>query len=124
MKLNNKYILLSFLLLCTLVVHAQVRKAPVYKNAAAPIEQRVQDLLGRMTLEEKLRQIDVWHPKADLSIAAVLQTLIKSLGDTVRNGIGFLQFNVFMSYKKYVGQFNAIQKYFMEQTRLGIPAIS
>jgi len=27
---------------------------PAYKNASLPAEQRVQDLLGRMTLQEKL----------------------------------------------------------------------
>lgn len=30
---------------------------PIYKQAKAPIEQRVQDLIGRMTLEEKAGQL-------------------------------------------------------------------
>lgn len=30
---------------------------PLYKQANAPVEERVKDLLGRMTLEEKVGQI-------------------------------------------------------------------
>ena len=32
-------------------------KRPLYKNPAAPVEARVQDLLARMTLEEKAEQL-------------------------------------------------------------------
>ena len=33
-------------------------KTPVYKDASADIEARVNDLLGRMTLEEKILQLN------------------------------------------------------------------
>src|SRR6187551_793408 len=37
---------------------------PIYKDANAPVEQRVQDLMSRMTLEEKIAQITaVWTNK-------------------------------------------------------------
>jgi beta-glucosidase len=97
---------------------------PIYKDPTASVESRIKDLLGRMTLEEKLRQIDIWHPRMDLSNPEELTKAIEALGDTVRNGIGFLQFQVRMNQSEYAARFNAIQKYFMEQTRLGIPAIS
>lgn len=103
---------------------AQVRQQPVYKDATAPTEARIKDLLSRMTLDEKLRQIDIWHPKTDVSKPAVLQQTLKALGDTLVHGIGFLQFNVRMNYVAYRPQFNAVQNYLVEQTRLGIPAIS
>jgi hypothetical protein len=35
----------------------QVRKLPPYKNAKLPVEKRVEDLLSRMTLEEKFWQL-------------------------------------------------------------------
>ena len=35
--------------------------SPIYKQAKASIESRVQDLLTRMTLEEKVRQLDMYH---------------------------------------------------------------
>jgi len=97
---------------------------PIYKNKNAPIETRIKDLLSRMTLEEKLRQIDIWHPKTDVSKPGELNKVLTALGDTIKNGIGFLQFNVLMKYVDYQPQFNAVQKYLVTQTRLGIPAIS
>ena len=42
---------------------------PVYKDARAPIDLRVRDLLGRMTLEEKVAQvIALWATKADIMV--------------------------------------------------------
>ena len=42
-------------------------KAPLYKDARAPIADRVKDLLGRMTLEEKVAQIiALWATKAEI----------------------------------------------------------
>src|SRR4030088_2300675 len=43
------------------------RNAPVYRDAAAPVEQRVEDLLARMTLEEKIAQITTaWNRKQEI----------------------------------------------------------
>ena len=121
--MKNFMLLLAFLMVCAML-QAQVSPKPIYKDPAAPIELRIKDLLARMTLEDKCRQIDIWHPKMDLSQPAELKNAITALGDTVKNGIGFLQFNVRMNDAAYMARFNAIQKYFVEQTRLGIPAIS
>ena len=120
MKKITYYFIFSFLIAGAFSCSRQ----PVYKDPSAPLESRVKDLLGRMTLEEKLRQIDIWHPKMDLSKPEELTKAIEALGDTVSNGIGFLQFQVRMNQADYAARFNAIQKYFVEQTRLGIPAIS
>ncbi|GAB2816260.1 glycoside hydrolase family 3 N-terminal domain-containing protein [Ferruginibacter profundus] len=107
---------------CT--VAAQKRATPIYKNPKASIALRIKDLLGRMTIEDKCRQLDVWHPTINLSIPDTLQKAIAALGDTIKNGMGFLQFEVEMPVADYAERFNAIQKYFVEKTRLGIPAIS
>lgn len=123
MKHIFSIIFLSILLACR-ILQAQTTPKPVYKDPTAPIESRITDLLGRMSLEDKCRQIDVWHPKMDLSKPGVLKKAITDLGDTVKNGVGFLQFKVQMNQTEYTARFNAIQKYFVEQTRLGIPAIS
>ena len=118
---------------CTIIIscicfvgflHAQKMTKPIYKNGKANIEIRIKDLLSRMSLEDKCRQIDIWHPKSDLSIPKNLEQAINQLGDTVKNGIGFLQFKVEMNREDYVKQFNAVQQYLVNHTRLGIPAIS
>ena len=112
------------LLISSEILLAQASEKPVYKDAAVATEVRIKDLLSRMTLQEKLRQIDIWHPKQDVSKPADLKKILTALGDTIINGIGFLQFNVRMNYAAYQPQFNAVQKYLVTQTRLGIPAIS
>ena len=120
-----KYFFLIFsLLILTGVSEAQTNTKPVYKDSAVPIELRIKDLLGRMTLEDKCRQLDIWHPASDLSKPEELKKALTALKDTVSNGIGFLQFNVQMDAVDYIAQFNAIQKYFVEHTRLKIPAVS
>ena len=69
--------LLMFLFLLPLVATAQEKPAakppsnldaPRYKDASRPIDARVADLLGRMTLEEKVDQIATgWENKVDVN---------------------------------------------------------
>ena len=43
------------------------KSIPLYKDAKAPIEKRIDDLISRMTLEEKIGQMDmvtVWDKEA------------------------------------------------------------
>jgi beta-glucosidase len=41
--------------------------APAYKDPKLPVEARVEDLLARMTLEEKVAQmLSIWENKADV----------------------------------------------------------
>ena len=51
---------------------AQTRPAaPIYKDASQPVEARVEDLLQRMTLEEKAAQlITLWEQKAKIQTEA------------------------------------------------------
>jgi beta-glucosidase len=120
-----------FLLLST-STFAQTQKPP-YKNPALPIEQRVNDLLGRMTVEEKF-----WQLFMIPSSTHVLTTPQDKLA--YKNGIfGFqfsaasqggntaeqmLKYNATESGEEFVKKLNAIQKYFVEETRLGIPIIA
>jgi beta-glucosidase len=89
---------------------------PDYRNAKLPIEQRVADLLGRMTLEEKCAQLapqrdrGVVDPTGKYDDKTARQTLFQ-LGSpftklTSRDGAVLR---------------NAIQRYLVEKTRLGIP---
>lgn len=85
---------------------------PVYKRADAPIEKRVEDLLSRMTLEEKILQMNQI-------------TLGKNLNE---NNIGNETAEpVLGSYITYVATdseaLNAMQHRAVEETRLGIPVL-
>jgi beta-glucosidase len=42
-------------------------QTPAYRNPSLSIEERVADLLGRMTLEEKVGQLIMWNGQLDLS---------------------------------------------------------
>jgi beta-glucosidase len=107
----------------------------VYKNAAAPIDARVDDLLKRMTLEEKIVQITaVWDDKTKIFDAKGEFDPVK-MAAVFPNGIG--QFarpsdaKGPASPREVPGRdvrgtvrlVNALQRYAMEKTRLGIPMI-
>ena len=105
-------------------------QAEPYRNATLPAAKRVKDLLSRMTLEEKAAQMMcVWQKKAE--------TLVDADGnfDLAKAKAAFKQ-------RRGLGQVgrpsdagkgkdargmaeltNAIQKFFIENSRLGIPVI-
>ena len=50
---------------------AQAPAQPLYKDASQPVERRIEDLLARMTLEEKVAQlVTVWERKARIQTPA------------------------------------------------------
>lgn len=53
---NPRLFLLLVVAITTVFVSAQKKTLP-YKDAALPVEARVQDLLSRMTLKEKVGQL-------------------------------------------------------------------
>ncbi len=58
MKERNKYLLIATIAVFTGFLRTGDKKElPLYKDVNAPIEQRVEDLLSRMTLEEKVGQM-------------------------------------------------------------------
>ena len=108
-------VLSRLLLMSTLAASLFAQGAPpLYKRADQPIDARVRDLLSRMTLEEKFWQLfmipgDLDTPANDYSKGIFgLQTRPARDGGTAR---------------AHAERINAIQKYFVEQTRLGIPVI-
>jgi beta-glucosidase len=110
-------------------VHSQATQ-PDYKNPALPVDQRVTDLLKQMTLEEKIAQLTcVWaqrpqvKPQTDFSVdrgefspEAAKQVFKYGIGQIARQRErkGPREGAVFA---------NAVQKWLIENTRLGIPAM-
>ena len=94
-----------------------------YKDASLPVEDRVDDLIAQMTLDEKLAQIgSYWayelidHGAFDASKAAAL--LGDGIGQITRVG-GSSN----LLPKDTARLANDIQRYLAEKTRLGIPAM-
>ncbi len=121
-------------LVCTMILvtgHASCEAAPAeketkqamsenqakYRDAALPIEQRIHDLVSRMTLEEKARQMDMYAGRAvrtdgeydDAKAAAVIGDL----------GMG----SIHDLYPPTAELANTLQRHAVERSRLGIPIL-
>ena len=131
--MKSKFLILSILLLagCT------SSNAPLYKDAGAPAEKRADDLIARMTLEEKLGQLlcplgwpmyektgpdtvtisDAYRRFIQEQHGGMLWATFRAdpwTRKTLETGL-----NPVLSAKAY----NALQHYAVDSTRLGIPII-
>jgi beta-glucosidase len=105
-------------------------KTPDYKNARLPVERRVADLLGRMTLEEKVAQlVCLWaerpqaKPQTDFSTDRGEFSPEKARA-VMKDGIGQIARQRERKDPREAAIFaNALQKWLVENTRLGVPAI-
>ncbi|MGO4709910.1 glycoside hydrolase family 3 protein, partial [Chryseobacterium sp. 2TAF14] len=101
---------------------------PLYKDPKQPVEARVQDLLKRMTPEEKFWQCfmipgDLDNVPKDQYAHGIFGLKV-SAGNQGGGVAGqLLQYNANESAEKLAKKINAIQKYFVEESRLGIPII-
>ena len=101
-----------------------------YKNPRLSIEQRVADLLSRMTLEEKVAQmICVWSQRPQKSDRTDFATdrgdfSPEKAAQVMKYGIGQIARQREQKGPRDGAIFaNAVQKWLIENTRLGIPAI-
>jgi beta-glucosidase-like glycosyl hydrolase len=85
--------------------------SPPYRDASISIDRRVDDLVARMTAEEKFRQL--FMVPGDLDAGT----------DVWTGGIFGLQVRGDAGASAAAERINAIQKYFIEKTRLGIPIV-
>jgi beta-glucosidase len=111
------------------------RDRPVYRDPAAPIEARVEDLLGRMTLEEKIVQItSVWadknkflDAKGRFDAAKASELHPNGIGHFTRpsdlQGVGSPFKTPYRDERQTVELINAMQRHALTKTRLGIPVL-
>ena len=107
-------------------------KMDVYENPKARVEDRVEDLLGRMTLEEKMCQLVTLYGAGRVLRDALPTESWKNEVwadglaniDEHLNGVG----NAYNRYRdliypfsNHVDALNIVQRWFIENTRLGIP---
>jgi beta-glucosidase len=94
-----------------------------YRDPSLPVETRVEDLLSRMTLEEKVAQLSACMPRSLVSTEGLDDRKMRQL---LKHGIGHVtriagSLNQAPEISAAMG--NTIQRYLVESTRLGIPAI-
>ncbi|MEJ8814127.1 glycoside hydrolase family 3 N-terminal domain-containing protein [Variovorax ureilyticus] len=108
---------------------------PLYKDPAQPLAARVDDLLGRMTLEEKIAQMHAFwlilsesgehrvRPGEAFVVASDADSVLRRLA----HGIGQIT-RPLGTHSVEAGSglraLNKLQRYLRNETRLGIPAIS
>ncbi len=108
-------------------------RMPVYKNPLYPVKQRVDDLISKMTLEEKIGQMNmpcVYVSELGRDIAAKTESCKKLTEGNFAGYLGpaggFFTLANTMLHKGTLQQaeyFNELQKIAMEKTRLGIPLL-
>jgi beta-glucosidase len=101
-----------------------------YKNAGLPAEKRVADLLSRMSLEEKAAQMMcVWQKKAETLVDADGNFDLQKARASFKDGHGLGQVGrpsdagKGQDARQMAELTNAIQKFFIERSRLGIPVM-
>ncbi len=119
------------LIFCFYVISISVSAQNVmpYKNASLPVEERVKDLLSRMTIEEKFWQLFMIpgevgkgdEEKYKNGIFGFQVSAASKNGDAAQQ---MLNYNASEDAYSLAKKINAIQKYFVEKTRLGIPIIA
>ena len=106
---------------------------PLYRQANAPVDARVADLLARMTVEEKIAQLQgIWNSKREIEDAQGRfdPTKAKALigfgigevarpSEIARRDVG----RAVRPPREHAVFVNAVQKWLIENTRLAIPAM-
>ena len=106
---------------------------PLYKDPSQSVELRVADLLGRMTLEEKVAQtLGMWKRKERITddegrfaVAKAAKVLGNGIGQIARpSEIRDRPKRIVLGPRENAAFVNAVQKWLVENTRLGIPALT
>src|SRR3989339_239999 len=111
----------------SILVFISCRKNEVfkYKNPENTIAERIEDLLSRMTPEEKFWQL--FMIPGDLSDGkekykhGIFGFQVSTKGKSGKEVEQLLDYKTSETAKETAGLINNIQKYFVEETRLGIP---
>lgn len=128
----KKTVFLLLFLFETFLISAQTS---VYKDPKKPIDIRVSDLLSKMTLDEKVAQtMSIWQKRneflydvnGNFDIEKAKKSLSFGIGEINRpseNPNGSLNGSYGRNPKEMAEITNAIQKFFIKNTRLGIPVL-
>jgi len=127
----KRFILLMTVCLCAASCS---QNEPLYKDPSATPQERTEDLLKRMTLEEKVQQLrcvwwgrqSLYNEAGELDWNKMSERFGDGLGQWGRiseNQTPTYSKDMFMTIEESVRLNNMIQKWFVDSTRLGIPVI-
>ena len=108
-----KFLRLAVIPLLALAAGCNPSDEPLYKDSCAPLEKRVEDLLDRMTLEEKILQLNQYTIGRN--------TVENNLGEAVREIPSEIGSLIYFGDDAVLR--NIMQKKAMEESRLGIPIL-
>jgi beta-glucosidase len=111
-------------------------QAPLYRDSKAPIDQRVADLVGRMTPDEKIGQLltplgwEMWTKQpSSVTVSGKFDQLMRARPVGALWGVERADpwtkrtLKTGLSPRQAAVAANALQKYAVEKTRLGIPLL-
>lgn len=101
----------------------------IYEDSQAPIDDRIENLLGQMTMDEKTCQLATLYGSgrvlSDSLPTSEWKNEIWKDGianiDEQANGLGTFGSSISFPYRKSIDNRQSIQRWFVEETRLGIP---
>lgn len=101
----------------------------IYEDSQAPIDDRIENLLGQMTMDEKTCQLATLYGSGRvLSDSLPTSEWKKEIWkdgianiDEQANGLGTFGSSISFPYRKSIYNRQSIQHWFVEETRLGIP---
>jgi len=122
--MKNVFLLLVTVLLILTSCTKKQQMLPAFRDAELPVNERVADLLSRMTLEEKVAQTTSYNRQENVydSLGVFTDEVLK---EYAKDGIGIMRFGRLLDQNpyKHTEILNATQKYIIETNRLGIPTM-
>lgn len=98
--------------------------APLYKDASLSPQERADDLLARMTLDEKIAQVTGAWNSAKVFMDPDREFVPEKAAELFPHGIGQLgRILDGLGAYEMARRYNEIQRHFVENTRLGIPVM-
>ena len=117
-------VLLKYFFACIVVLNAMCIKgqsADLYFDSSCPVQERVQDLLSRMTLDEKIDQMRHIHAYSIIENGKIDKKKLESM--LQGRSMGFIE-AITLPGEECRLLMNAVQEYMRTKTRLGIPVFT